>query len=453
MKVLLVGNGAREHAIAEALLRSPQNPELIVFADKTNPGIAKLAKVYELTDSLSNFAKLKELARREKPDFAIVGPDNPIGDGAADELESVGVATVAPVKELAQLESSKSFTRNLMQEYDIDGNPGFAVFYKWNAELSREQIAKLIENYMESLGGEFVVKADGLQGGKGVKVTGDHLAGVKDGLHYALKCLEEDGRVVVEEKLIGQEFSFMFLTDGYSLAPLPIVQDHKRAFEGDKGPNTGGMGSYSGADNSLPFLTPEDVAAATKMTEEVLDALRQKYPDQLFRGVMYGGFIATRDGVRLIEYNARFGDPEAMNVLPILKTDFVEVCEALLAGRLVGTPLEFERKATVVKYAVPEGYPTDPKKGEELKIFGLPEGCRVYYAAVDQAADGRLLTSSSRALAFVGIADSLNQAEQLAEAGVKATEGPLAHRRDIGTEMLIDQRVRHMQSLRQNVDV
>jgi len=239
----------------------------------------------------------------------------------------------------------------------------------------------------------------------------------------------------------------MFLTDGITLAATPAAQDHKRAFEGDKGPNTGGMGTYSDEHGSLPFLTAEDLDAARDITEQMLRALKDKTGED-FKGVMYGGFIATADGVKLIEYNARFGDPEAMNVLPILKTDFVDVCQAILAGTLADLPLEFAQQATVVKYAVPEGYPTEPRSDEEIQIFGLPDGCRLYYAAVHMDDAGQITTGTSRALAFVGIADSLAAAERIAEAGTQAVEGPLAHRRDIGTDALIAQRMMHMQQLR-----
>ena len=170
---------------------------------------------------------------------------------------------------------------------------------------------------------------------------------------------------------------------------------------------------------------------------------------ETFRGVMYGGFIATKNGVRLIEYNVRFGDPEAMNVFPILKTDFVKVCRAIVEGELDVLPLEFEKLATVVKYAVPEGYPNNPVVGSEIKILGLPEGCQIFYAAVDVDLEGRILTGKSRAIAFVGIADSLERAERIAETGIQKAEGKLFHRRDIGTPMLVEKRVNHMNSLRE----
>lgn len=446
MKFLLIGNGAREHAIGEAVTRSSTKPELVVFADRLNPALKKLAAVYEQTDSLTDFEKLKELVQREKPELAIVGPEAPIAAGAADLLEELGVSTIAPLKSAAQLESSKSFARNLIHKYEIGGNPEFSVFQQ-NKDLSDAEVAGLIHKFMEYLGGEFAVKADGLRGGKGVKVTGDHLTGLDDGLYFAKKCLAEDGRVIIEEKLVGEEFSAMFLTDGKTLAALPIVQDSKRAFEGDLGPNTGGMGSYSDADNSLPFLRPEDLAEARRITTETLTAL-QTETKTTFRGVIYGGFIATARGVRLIEFNVRFGDPEVLNALPILRTDFVKICRAIVQQRLAEIPLEFEKKATVCKYAVPEGYPTNPQTGKEIKLFGVPQGCRVYYAAADADSAGRLFTGSSRALAFVGIADTLTQAEQLAEKGVRSAEGPLFHRRDIGTETLINRRILNLQNLR-----
>lgn len=447
MKVLLIGNGAREHALAEAIVRSREKPQLIVYADKINPGLIKIASTYELTPKLTDFTKLPDIIAREKPDFAVIGPEAPLVAGVADLLQGLGVPTFGPTQALAQLEGSKSFTRNLQQEYDIAGLPAFATFFKWDAETPREEVEGLLRKFMESLDGQFVVKADGLKSGKGVAVVGDHLAGIDDGVHFAMSCIEEDGKVVIEEKLIGEEFSLMFISDGTTLVACPAVQDHKRAFEDDKGPNTGGMGSYGDAGGSLPFLRESDLQEARQITEEVLVALRKK-TGELFKGVMYGGFMATSDGVKLIEYNARFGDPEAMNVLPILKTDFIDLLRAVAAGTLADLPVEWENKATVVKYVVPEGYPNTPLADEEIKIFGLPEGCRMYYAAVSMDDEGRIRTSSSRAIGFVGIADTLASAERIAEQGAKSAEGKVMHRRDIGTEMLINRRVMHMLKLR-----
>lgn len=435
-KVLLIGNGAREHCIAEALAKSGR-VELFVYGKAKNPGLAAISKDYHL-GALTDFESLAAYARDIKPDFAIIGPDDPIGDGVADLLLKQDIPSVAPLQTVARLESSKSFTRDLVEKYKIPGNPKFKVFYDM----------KGVAEWIKTLGGNFVVKADGLMGGKGVKVSGDHLYGNEEGERYAQECLTQCGRVVIEEKLIGQEFSLMSFVDGTHVVDMPPVQDHKRAFVGDTGPNTGGMGSYSDANHSLAFITQKDLADAHAITEKVAAALF-KETDTRFKGIMYGGFMAVKDGVRLIEYNARFGDPEVMNVLPILKTDFVEICEAIIAGTLNTMKIEFEKKATVCKYLVPEGYPDAPKANQKIEI--LPEAganaAKMYYSSVDQRADG-LYLSSSRAVAFVGIADDLVRAEQIAEAACARVKGPVFHREDVGTAALIQKRVEMMRVLR-----
>jgi len=432
-RILLVGNGAREHVIAETLKRSPQGCELGVFGGAVNPGIRALASAYRV-GSVMDFEALKSFAREFKPDFAFIGPDDPIGAGAADALLEVGVKSVAPLKSLARLESSKSFARDLVEKYQIPGNPRYRVF----------TASEGLHDWMLELGGEYVVKADGLMGGKGVKLSGEHLATIADGVAYAESCIAAAGRVVVEEKFVGVEFSLMSFVDGTHVVDMPAVQDHKRAFEGDTGPNTGGMGTYSNADHSLPFLTPEDVAAAHEITVGVAEALRKECGAD-FKGIMYGGFIAVKDGVRLIEYNARFGDPEAMNVLVLLKSDFVDVCERIIAGTLES--VEFEKKATVVKYVCPEGYPDAPVKGEKIVIGEVPAGVHVYYGSVDAREDGLYLLGS-RAVAMVGVGDSLEEAEAVAEMAAQAVTGPVFHRKDVGTPDLIGKRVEMMEQLR-----
>src|SRR3989338_7252004 len=265
-----------------------------------------------------------------------------------------------------------------------------------------------------------------------------------EGLAYAKECLVDAGRVVVEEKLIGQEFSLMSFCDGRATVEMPCVQDHKRAYEGDTGPNTGGMGTYSDANHLLPFLRENDVIEAADITRKVARALFEETGCE-FKGVMYGGFIVTGSGVRLIEYNARFGDPEAMNVLPLLKTDFVDLCEAIIAGTLADLKVEFEHKATVCKYVVPEGYPDNPVKGEKV-IVKAPKKARMYYASVEQKKDGLYMTGS-RAIAFLGVGDNLEEAEKIADEAVSCVEGKVFHRKDIGTKGLIDKRIEHIKRI------
>ncbi len=441
-KILVIGNGAREHVICETLKRSPQDTELYIVGDALNPGIENIAKEY-LVGTTKDPAIVVEFAERVRPDFCIVGPEAPIASGVVDALEKAGFKSCSPLKTVGRLESSKSFTRDLLAKYGIAGNPKFKVFERGpEYEVSDDEV----KAFFDELGDDFVVKADGLKGGKGVKVSGDHLNGRAEGLAYALECLNEGGRVVVEEKLIGQEFSLMSFCDGIHTSEMPAVQDHKRAYEGDKGPNTGGMGTYSDANGLLPFLTEADIEAAQNITHKVAKALHDE-TGVYFKGIMYGGFMAVKNGVRLIEYNARFGDPEAMNVLPLLKTDFVELCESMINGALDKLNIEFEKKATVCKYLVPNGYPDTPCKGEKITVGEIPKGVRAYYASVNKKNDG-LYLSGSRAIAFVGIANTLEEAEKLAQSAVSSVEGPVFYRKDIGTKELIQKRIDHMKTIR-----
>jgi len=432
-KVLLIGNGAREHVIGETLKRG--GATVFTYGKARNPGLIGLSEGYE-TGSLNDFDHIRQYALKVKPDFAFIGPDDPIADGVTDVLLEIEIHSAAPLKTVARLESSKSFTRDLVLKYGIPGNPKFKVFYD----------AAGMEEFMKELGGDYVVKADGLMGGKGVKVSGEHLADLASGFKFAQECLAAAGRVVIEEKLIGQEFSLMSFCDGAYTVEMPAVQDHKRAFEGDQGPNTGGMGSYSDANHLLPFLNQKDIDEAAEITRQVAAALVKETGTQ-FKGIMYGGFIATAKGVKLIEYNARFGDPEVMNVLPILKTNFVDICRAVINGDLGSLKVEFENKATVCKYIVPEGYPDNPKKGQKIEIGAVPAGVKMYYASVDQTPEG-LMLSSSRAVAFVGIADTLAEAEKAAQGACGAVSGPVFYRKDVGTAELIGRRVEMMKKLR-----
>ncbi len=434
-KILLIGNGAREHVIAETFQRF--GAQVFCYAAGKNPGLLNIAAGYE-TGSLSDFKHMCEYARRVKPDFALIGPDDPIGQGAADALLELEIRSVAPLKTVARLESSKAFTRDLLQKYGISGNPKFHVFFEEDG----------MREFLEELGDHFVVKFDGLMGGKGVKVSGEHLKDHEEAFMFAKECLKQAGRVVIEEKFIGQEFSLMSFVDGTHTSEMPAVQDHKRAFDGDLGPNTGGMGSYSDADHLLPFLKPSDIEEARAITVQTAQALFQETGCQ-FKGIMYGGFIATAKGVSLIEYNARFGDPEVLNVLPLLKTNFVDICEAILYGDLNRLKIEFEHQATVCKYIAPEGYPDHPKKGAKITLGEAPSGVKMYYRSVEQTPEGTIL-GSSRALAFVGIASTITEAEKLAEEAAGSVNGPVFHRKDIGTAELIAKRVTMMEKLGQS---
>ncbi|MFH0956678.1 MAG: phosphoribosylamine--glycine ligase [Candidatus Aenigmatarchaeota archaeon] len=438
-KVLLVGNGAREHAIAYTLSRSPQKPQIFSFMKARNPGITALSKDTCIS-RLDDFETLGKFVKKVKPDFAVIGPEDPLNAGIVDFLETLGVPSVGPTKELAKLETSKAFTRELLEKYRIPANVKFRKFSKVDG------IKKYIE---KELPGGFVVKPDGLTGGKGVMVSGEHLSDADDAVSYCREVLKKHPLVVIEEKIEGEEFSLMCFSDGRTVRAMPPVQDHKRLLPGDKGANTGGMGSYSCSDHLLQFLAKGDVAVAEKMVQMTCEAIRKETGHE-YKGVMYAGFMLTAGGPKLLEYNARLGDPEAMNVLPIMKSDFVSVCEAVIDGTLDATKLEFERKATVCKYAVPQGYPHNPVSGEKIEIDEKKvrkAGALVFHAAVDQREDGLYMTGS-RAAGFVGIADTIGEAEKAAETAIRSVKGPIFHREDIGTAALLEKRIRHMAEVR-----
>jgi phosphoribosylamine--glycine ligase len=434
----LVGNGAREHAIGEALVRG--GATLRAFMAKLNPGIAALCNGAVQLGDLNDFAAMAEFFRGV--DYVVVGPEAPLVVGAADALKSAGIPVVGPTVECAQLEGSKVFTRSLLDKYNIPCNIRFKEFRSLDG----------VEAFVAELGlAHVVVKPDGLTGGKGVKVAGEHLHSVDDVLQYCRECLSQPGAsFVIEEKLDGEEFTYLCLVDGEHVVGMPLVQDHKRAFNGDQGPNTGGMGSSSMADHLMPFITAEDVRRAHEAVEATIKAVKEE-TGQPYIGVLYGQFMKTAHGIKLVEYNVRFGDPEAMNVLPTLESNFAKACAKMVEGTLEG-PLEFAKKATVCKYLVPEGYPDTPAVNQPITVKQAELdalGVRVYYAAVYEQ-DGRIFTTSSRAVAVLGIADTLSDAEQLAEQGAALVEGPLFHRTDIGTAEVLLKRINHMKQLLQS---
>jgi len=437
-RVLVIGKDGRTDCIGEALTAG--GADLSALSDFEIPGLRKRSSHFCVAKT-DNIAAVLAFVRETKPDLIVVGPEEPLAAGVVDEIQRVfGIPCVGPTKSLARIESSKAFARRLLSKYGIAGNPEHRVFDQMEG----------IDEYLRELG-EFVIKPDGLTGGKGVKVFGDHLNSIEEALQYAREIFESSkGPVIVEEKLDGEEFSFQSFCDGETVVDTIPVQDHKRALEGDRGPNTGGMGSYSCEDGSLPFLKPEHLLAAKETNAAVARALASETGEP-YRGILYGGFMATASGVRLIEYNARFGDPEAMNVLPLLKSNFLELCMGIATGHLGRLRVEFQAKATVCKYLVPQGYPDSPVRNVPIEIPQHEEqwrekGVRMYYAAVRESG-GSVILTGSRALAFVAMADSVYAASDLAEWAVRQIRGPVVHRSDIGTRALIQKRVSHMERL------
>jgi phosphoribosylamine--glycine ligase len=383
-------------------------------------------------------AEVVAAAREHRPDFVFVGPEEPLARGVVDALEQqLRIPCIGPTRTGARLEWSKAFTRELVRRHGIPGNPEYRIFKESGG----------VEGYCRDLG-EFVVKPDGLTGGKGVKVSGTHLASAREGAAYAEELLGTGhDAVIVEERLDGEEFSLQSFCDGTHLADMAVVQDHKRAFDGDLGPNTGGMGSYSCEDHRLPFLGEQHRQAASAINAAVAAAIASE-TGVPYKGILYGGFMLTRQGIRLIEYNVRFGDPEALNVLSVLRTDLVDICEAVIHGTLDQLRVEFDRLATVCKYVVPQGYPDRPVTNERVSLARIPDDRRLryYLAAIDERPDGLYMTGS-RAIGFVGIGGTLDEAESVAEEAATAVDGPVYHRKDIGTRALVQQRCEHVRRI------
>ncbi|MFW6004564.1 MAG: phosphoribosylamine--glycine ligase [Halodesulfurarchaeum sp.] len=422
-RVVLVGGGGREHAIAGALA----DTELYAYSSNRNPGIAALATEVR-TGSETDTEAIVDFATEVEATLAVIGPEAALAAGVVDALEAVGIFAFGPTAEQARLETDKAYQREFMAEHGIEAGPEFATF---------QEVEPAIE-HLESVEGDVAVKPRGLTGGKGVRVTGDQLSKGE-----AVEYLRESGydEWVIEERLLGEEFTVQAFVANGEVRPTLAVQDHKRAYEGDEGPNTGGMGSYSDTGPVLPFMTEADYEAAVAVLEETVDALED------YRGVLYGQFMLTAEGPKVVEYNVRFGDPEAMNTLPVLETDFLDVLVAAREDESL-PELEFSGQATVCKYAVPAGYPVAPEAGTKVSVDvdAAPE-TELFYASVDERADG-LYTTTSRSFAVLGLGDSIDAAESRAEAALSNVGEGFHVRHDIGTAELVNSRIEHMQAVR-----
>jgi phosphoribosylamine--glycine ligase len=442
MNVLVVGGGAREHAICDAVSKS-QETTLFSVMSNLNPGIERLA-VQHLLEKETMIDRIVPFAQMNAIDIALIGPEAPLEAGLTDALMTNGIRTCAPSQRAARIETDKEWMRKLLTKHDIPGQLRYQSF------TDPTEAA----DFIEELSAQVAIKPIGLTGGKGVHVAGDHFNGTAEAMAYVTEVISKKiggaSKVLIEEKAIGEEFTLQAFTDGTHLAPLPAVQDHKRLLPDDKGPNTGGMGSYSCSDGLLPFLTPEEYTEAVSILQRIIQALATDGCPYI--GPIYGQFILTTKGVKIIEVNARFGDPEAMNVLPLLQTDFMDICSAILNGTLSAHDIHMEKKSTVCKYVVPEGYGMKSMVGERIDIDEeaiRKTGAKLFYASVNKK-NNHIVTGSSRSLAVVGITDTLTQAEKTCEHALTHIHGDhLFIRHDIGTPTLLEKRIRHMKQVRE----
>ena len=416
MNFLVVGSGAREHIIAEKL--DIVGVKIFSVLTNMNPGLLNISKKYIFVRNYKLSMKaIVAFALDNSIDCVVIGPEDPLALGLSDLFWKNDIPVVGPLKILAQIETSKGFTRDLLNKYNIDVSPNYKRFNSLNG----------VRDFMEYLSGDYVVKFDGLMGGKGVKVSGEHLADINAGLKYCKSIINNSGNFVIEEKLFGEEFSLMSFCDGQNLAHMPAIQDHKRAYEGDTGPNTGGMGCYSDSDHSLPFLKDQEIFEAREINEKVSKALFE-HTGKSYKGILYGGFMVTHNGVKLIEYNARFGDPEAMNLLTLLDSDFASVC----------------------KYVVPKGYGSNPSVDATLEVNeSYRNHSNLYYAAVNRDENDIISTTSSRAAAIVSSGKTISDAEEKCEKGLEYISGNnLFTRHDIAKPDLIQKRITNMENIR-----
>lgn len=436
---MVIGGGGREHAIAAAL--ADGGAEVHAAMKNRNPGIAKLAKSVALVRE-TDVGAVVHAAQVARVEMAVCGPEAPLEVGLADALEKAGVPCVGPSQAAARMETSKSFARELLRRHQIPGNLDFAYFDSYD-ECRR---------YVDGLGHAVAVKPVGLTGGKGVKVEGEQLKDRTEVLAYVKEIFDTKmggGGVVLEERAEGEEFTLMAFCDGRDIAIMPLVQDHKRAFENDLGPNTGGMGSYSAEDHLLPFVKRAERDQAKDVISKVIAALAKEGTP--YRGILYGQFMLTATGPKVIEFNARFGDPEAMNVLPLLKTSLPSICEAITGGRLAQLRVEFLEKASVCKYVVPTGYGEEPLADREVRVDETAvrrEGARAYYAAVNEV-DGVITTTHSRAVGVVGIGANIAEAERRCEAALKHVKGEAIYvRHDIGRPDILRKKIERQAKIR-----
>ncbi len=441
MNVLVIGGGAREHAICDAVHRS-KNTTLFNVMHNENPGISQLAKDI-LLEKETQMQPIVDYAIKRHIDIALIGPEAPLEAGLTDILQKEGIATCAPTQKAARIETDKEWMRKLLKKFNISGQVRCESFTNATKAL----------RYLRELNGDVALKPIGLTGGKGVRVAGDHFQTEKEAEVYIKEIFNNkiggQAKVLIEEKLIGEEFTLQAFSDGRSILPLPVVQDHKRLEPNDKGPNTGGMGSYSCKDGLLPFLSKSEYEEAASILQDIIEALAQESCPYV--GPIYGQFMLTADGLKIIEINARFGDPEAMNVLPLLQSDYVDLCTAMIHGSINEKKVRILQKATVCKYVVPEGYGFNSMIGERIYINDAhikQSGAQLFYASVDKK-EGYVTTTSSRSLAVVGIAASIASAEQVAEVALKGITGDHIYiRHDIGTTDLLNKRIQHMKGLR-----
>ncbi|MCF8233488.1 MAG: phosphoribosylamine--glycine ligase [Bacteroidales bacterium] len=430
MRVLLIGRWGKTHALAKALARS-RDIELYAIMDKKNNGIADLAQHYELGD-IKDINVIEEFAGKHRIELIVVVPAASLEKDITTYFNKKGIPAVGPSQFCTKLEGDKGFLRNLMRENDIYAYPEFKVFF--NPEKASQ--------YIKEFPGKVVVKPAGITEGDGVQVEGIQLKDKAEAVAYVQDIFDNAigglPSVIIEDRLIGEEYTIQFFCDGKTAVPMPATRDYKLLNEGESGLNTPGMGSYSGPVNMLPFLDQKSFDESQKIIDDILYAMIEKF-NEPFKGFLSGQFILTEDGVKLIEINVRPGDSEILNITPILKTDFLAICKAIHAGTLDELDIEYEKMATVCKYKVPRGFPL-PKENVKITLDRKKidhSDIHLFQSCFEVGKD--LYEPSPRLFAITGVGETLEEANAQCEAGLSGIHGEgIFHRRDIGTAKLTE---------------
>lgn len=418
MKVLVVGSGGREHAICWALKKSPKVTEL--YCAPGNGGISQLATCVDV--KATDIPGMVAWAKEHKMDFVMVAPDDPLAMGMVDALEEAGIRAFGPRKNAAIIEGSKAFSKELMKKYGIP-TAAYEIFTDKDAALS----------YVEAQGAPIVVKCDGLALGKGVIV-----AQTVDEAKAAVISMMEDkafgeagAKVVIEECMVGPEVTVLAFTDGKTIVPMPSSQDHKRAYDGDEGPNTGGMGAISPCPNYTPEHAKLCMDTIFLPTVNALNA-----EGRTFRGVIYFGMMLTAKGPKVVEYNARFGDPECQAVLSLLETDLMDILEACVDGTLGDLDVKFKDAASCCLVLASGGYPVAYEKGKAISGLDAVRDAVVFHAGT-KLENGKFYTNGGRVLGVTAVAPNLRSAVDKAYQAAKPISFEKMHfRRDIGYHIL-----------------
>lgn len=420
MNILILGSGGREHALLWKLAQSPEATKL--YAVPGNPGMAELAEC--VAGSIEDNASVVKLAQEKKIDLVVVGPEVPLMNGVVDALRAAGIKAFGPTKAAAELEGSKSFSKDIMKKYGIP-TAKYEVFT--DADAARA--------YIEKEGAPIVIKADGLAAGKGV-IVAETKEQALDAVHEIMDDAafgKAGSRVVIEAFMEGEEASLLAFTDGKTIRPMVSSQDHKRAYDGDKGPNTGGMGTYAPA----PVMTKDMVEQATeKILKPMIAAMAKE--GRPYQGCLYAGLMITEEGPKVVEFNARFGDPETQVVLPLLKGDLVKIMQACVDGTLDTAAVDWEDGAAVCVVMASGGYPKSYKKGYAIDGLKKAEslGTFVFHAGTAKK-DGKVVTSGGRVLGVTARGGGIKEATEKAYKGVEAIRfTDEFHRKDIAHRAL-----------------